>query len=118
MLEWSLQHGKAYAETMDKGDDWKGSDPPEILPGLADWYGEFHRLSKDRQMGMALGQMPHSTIINHTAGWPDDDAEMFYACMEAMDAAYLKHAMKKPELEVSQEPPERAFARMFGHKAK
>lgn len=121
MLEWSLAHGKAYAEAMDKGDAWIGSDPPDLLPGLVEWYGDFHRLSKDRQIGMAAGPIPHSTIINHTSGWPDEDADMFEACMDAMDAAYLKNIGKKPEPApepLSQEPVGSAFARMFGHKIK
>lgn len=119
MLEWSLAYGKAYAEAMESGGDWHGSDPPDLLPGLVEWYGDFHRLSKDRQIGMAVGPLPHSTIMVHTAGWPDDEAEMFEACMDAMDAAYLKNIGKKPQeapQPISNEPVGQAFARMFGHK--
>lgn len=85
--------------------------PPEIQPGLDVWYDDFYRLSRDRQLGMATGPIPHGSILRHIKGWPDDDAEMFYACIEAMDEAYRAYDPKKT---VSEEDPKAAFERMFG----
>ena len=121
MLEWSLAFGKAYAGAIDRGEVWNGAEPPEIFPGLTEWYNDFHRLSRDRQIGMAVGPIPHSTIMAHIDGWPQEDADMFEACMDAMDAVYLKSISsksEKPEQTVSNEPVGAAFARMFGHKMK
>lgn len=79
--------------------------------GIEDWYDDFWRLSKDRQVGMALGQIPYSTILSHTQGWPHEDADMFYECIDAMDRAYMGYDPKKV---VSDEDPRAAFERMFG----
>lgn len=76
------------------GGIWKGEPRPEIQPGFNEWYDDFFELSTDRQIGMAVGPIPKSSIEKHTEGWPPDDAEMFRFCMRAMDAVYLEREEK------------------------
>ena len=74
---------------------WTGPDRPELEEGLAIWYDDFAELSTDRQLGMIAGPIPHSSIIAHTQGWLDHDAEMFRVCIRRMDDVYLNFDPKK-----------------------
>jgi len=40
---------------------------------------------------MAVGPIPHSSILAHVHGWDWDDAEMFRFCIRRMDNVYLSH---------------------------
>ena len=60
---------------------------------------------------MVAGPIPHTSIIRHTEGWPDDDAEMFYQCMEAMDAVYFEKATVAP---IEHKTPEEQLKAIFG----
>lgn len=82
---------------------WTGPEQPELLPGLRAWYDDFQELSTDRQLGVVAGPIPRSSIVEHTRGWPDDDAEMFRICMRRMDALYLSF---DPELQAQSIPVE------------
>lgn len=45
--------------------------------------------------------------MQHTLGWPDDDAQMFRECIRALDGVYLRHANRtgdEPEIEGSDNP--------------
>lgn len=97
---------------MKDGGSWDGPPQPEILPGFASWYGDFFELSTDRQIGMAAGPLPAASIDRHTNGWDDDDADMFRACMRAMDLAFMDRT-KKPPSGPEQTPEERLKA-IFG----
>jgi len=67
-------------------------EPPEIMDGFGGWYEDFWELSTERQIGMGVGPIPASCVTRHCAGWRYDDADMFKACIRAMDAVYLGHA--------------------------
>lgn len=99
MLRWALEHGEAYSAAQERVEQ-DGSDipeellPPDFLDGYDGWYADFFRLSTERQIGMAEGEIPASAIERHTAGWPYDDAAMFEHCMREMDKIYLARSEK------------------------
>lgn len=69
-------------------------EPPELLPGARWLYDAFWELSTDRQIGMAAGPIPASSIARETVGWPDDDAEAFRIAMREMDGVWLEHTRR------------------------
>lgn len=96
MLRWSIHCGEAYKAVMAGGYEWEFMPPPELLPGLSEWYDDFFELSTDRQVGMAAGPIPRASITEHTKDWPWEDADCFHACMRAMDALYLQGDKSEP----------------------
>ena len=101
MLRWALANGEAYNAALKRADE-DGSDipddlqPPDFLDGIGIWYGDFWRLSTERQIGMAEGEIPASAIDRHTEGWPYEDAYMFESCMREMDQVYRQRGETKP----------------------
>ena len=60
------------------------------MRGFEPWVIDFFKLSKDRQLtGYGSGPIPDTSIKRHVAGWDQDEADMFEACIEAMDSAFL-----------------------------
>lgn len=90
-------------------------EPPELLPGLEGWFDAFYDLSTDRQLGMVAGPIPDASICRFTAGWPDEDAAAFKACIRAMDGAFLEKsdAEPSPDAEASSNPARDAFRGTF-----
>lgn len=109
-------YGGAYRLATEAGQRWAGPEQPELLPGLASWYEDFFELSTDRQFGMAAGPIPRSSIVEHTRGWPQDDADMFRACIRRMDSVYLNHKPgKKPTMQMDPDmTPQERLKRIFG----
>lgn len=89
MVRWAMHSADAYHAAVKAGAPTDGLDPPEMPIGLYIWYEDFLELSTDRQIGMAMGTIPKSSIDAHVVGWPDEDAQMFRACIRAMDGVYL-----------------------------
>lgn len=117
MLRWALEHGEAYSAAKklaaEDGSDVPGDLlPPEFLDGFGGWYTDFFRLSTERQIGMAEGEIPSSAIDRHTVGWPYDDAAMFEHCMREMDKIYLARS-EKPADAAPQMSAEEQFMAAF-----
>lgn len=99
MLRWSLDNPNAAMER--EAYEFYGIEvpakmlPPEFLPGVAIWYEAFWELSTDRHIGFGVGPIPHRSIKDYARGWPD--ADMFAACMRAMDGVYLQHQAAKSD---------------------
>jgi len=75
---------------------WEGPPVPQLMPGLEEWYNDFFELSTERQIGMAAGPIPWSSIERWTLGWPWDDVDCFHTCIRAMDALYLQGDKSEP----------------------
>ena len=112
MLRWAIQHGEEYAAAKKVFDEGgaevpEGLLPPDILDGYGGWYNDFRRLSTERQIGMAEGEIPASAIDRHTAGWLYDDAYAFEFCMREMDKVYLSRSDKpadtKPQMSAEEQ---------------
>lgn len=117
MLRWALEHGDAYsaAKKLAEEDGPEVPDdllPPDFLDGFGGWYTAFFRLSTERQIGMAEGEIPASAIDRHTQGWSYDDAEMFEHCIRAMDKVYLARS-EKPAEKAPQMTAEEQFMAAF-----
>jgi hypothetical protein len=70
----------------------------------------FWELSTDRQLtGYGSGPIPAASIDRHTAGWDADEAEMFRACIRAMDAVFLQSQSKEPDVPPSDNAARDAF---------
>ena len=91
---WSLKTATAYHEAAKAGFDTSAFEPPELMMGFDGWVSDFFELSSDRQIGMGVGPIPASSIDRHTASWDYDSADMFRACIRAMDGAYMAHVNK------------------------
>lgn len=83
---------------------------------MGGWFDAFYDLSTDRQLGMAAGPIPDTSLRRYTDGWPDDDADAFKVCMRAMDAAFLEQPGEQPDPELagSTNPARDAFRSTFG----
>jgi hypothetical protein len=69
---------------------------PVLYSGLDEYYSAFWRLHTDRQIGMGIGQIPWTSMVNY-ADREEMDAEEFLrfeTLIRAMDDAYLEHAAK------------------------
>lgn len=85
------------------------------MPGAEDWLADFYELSSDRQRGDGwIGQLPAASIDRHTAGWPDEDRQMFRACMRALDEVFLKSQRNEPDLPESDNPARDMFRAKMG----
>lgn len=72
--------------------------PPAILPGCEEWLGAFHDLGTDRQLtGYGQGPIPHGSILRHTQGWPEREADLFYHIIRALDRAFLDELAAQAE---------------------
>lgn len=80
-----------------------------MLPGLAGWISDFFELGTDRQIGMQAGPIPAASIDRHTAGWPEDEAELFRHVIRAMDRAYLDSQRPDRDAPESDNPTRDAF---------
>lgn len=120
MLRWALEHGEAYSAAHERAEQ-DGSDipedllPPDFLDGYDGWYADFFRLSTERQIGMAEGEIPASAIERHTASWSYDDADIFERCMRAMDKVYLSRG-DKPADPAPQMTAEEQFMAAFANR--
>lgn len=113
-------YGRDYASEIKAGNRWNGPPRPDLDQGLHVWYEDFWELSTDRQIGMAAGPIPRSSIIDHTRGWPDDDAEMFRICMRRMDDTYLsyKPSNKRFNNQLAEMSPQDRLSAIFRDKIK
>lgn len=84
------------------------------MPGTEPWLADFFELGTDRPIGMnGVGPIPATTIDRHTAGWPEDEAELFRHVIRAMDRAYLAAMRPDRDAPDSDNPARDAFrARM------
>lgn len=82
--------------------------PPNLLPGMEELLEAFWELSTDRQLGLAVGPIPFSSIVlwldRH--GYDHDAGDELRACFREMDAAYLAARSGKP----APVPPDKAGA--------
>lgn len=84
--------------------------PPEVLPGTEQWLADFFELGTDRRMGMnGPGPIPAASLDRHTAGWPEDDAEVFRFVVREMDRAYLNSLRPDGDVPESDNPARDAF---------
>lgn len=68
--------------------------PPELLPGATDVYSAFWELSSDRQIGMAVGPVPWSSIdrwLRRKRVTDAADIQVFIRLIREMDEVYLGH---------------------------
>lgn len=79
----------------------KIANKPELIGGLEIYWKAFVELSSDRQIGMAEGPIPWSSMnmwaIRH--GIYGDDFDRFIAILRSLDEAYLQKqnkSRKKP----------------------
>src|SRR5690554_1936865 len=103
-LRWQIHTAPAYEAAVKQGKFIVELEPPELLPGLSEWLDDFFELSTDRQIGMVAGPIPKASIDRHVEGWSHDEADMFRACMRAMDSVYLSNAENGPEQTQSDNP--------------
>lgn len=84
------------------------------MAGYEEWLWAFFELSNDRQIGMAAGPIPSSSILNWCEGWDYDEMAAFRTCIRAMDAVYLDQSRTdKPKVPEKRMGPE-MFDAMFG----
>lgn len=64
---------------------------PELLPGLELYMQAFHRLSTCRQVGMGLGPVPWTAVVQYGSMQElgQDQLEALHYHMARMDEAYL-----------------------------
>lgn len=89
-------------------------EPPELADGFGGWYEDFWELSTERSIGMAIGPIPAHAIDVASAGMTYDDADMFRACMRAMDDVYMTKANGGEVGEASPEAARNAFRQATG----
>lgn len=78
----------------------KIANAPELLPGLEPYFEAFSRLSTCRQIGMGVGPIPWTAIVQYAALQELDQwhADMLIWCIEAMDAAYLNWSAERSKV--------------------
>jgi len=92
---WQLQHGATAQEYRDALIQ-RGApvpdylNPPDAMPGVAEWFLAFWELSTERRF--PGGPIPWSAI----AVYPTDDPDLFHACIRAADRAYLAWKPETP----------------------
>lgn len=92
--------------------------PPELLPGVEEWFEAYRELGTDRQLAFSIGPIPAASIWRYTLGWDDVEAERFRFCIRVADAALLNFTHdedKPPPLPKKTMGPE-MFDAMFGGK--
>lgn len=80
----------------------EGRDPPapffeqpEIRPDLQHYWMAFHDLGTERQIGMGVGPIPRSRLLDYAhddLGLDGDDLDRFCAVIRMMDDEYVAMA--------------------------
>ena len=72
---------------------------PKVLPELQLYLEMFYELSYDRPVGMEVGPIPRSLILEYTAFYEFSEEMTFDALhlIRMMDAEYLKFIKKKDD---------------------
>jgi len=72
-----------------------------LLPGLDLYYTAFSELSTDRQMGMAEGWIPWSSIDRYARrhDLTDWDFDRFRILIRGMDVEYIKYREEQAKIE-------------------
>lgn len=90
---WELENPNAYAEhdRLDALEEEVPDElwPPELLPGVSEWFEAFRELGTDRQVGFSIGPIPAASIARHTQGWDEVEAERFRLVMRVVDSVFL-----------------------------
>lgn len=69
--------------------------PDELFPpvdpfaGYESWLEEFWELGTERQLGQTVGPIPASAIRERCREMPEDQQELFFKVMRALDRTYL-----------------------------
>lgn len=89
------------------------ADAPYLHESLEFHYRAFWQLSTCRQIGMAVGPIPWQAVNDYALrhGIWDADFEHFEACIEGMDAAYLKWQEAKQEKGMGKKPAKKGRRR-------
>lgn len=80
------------------------------MPGAADWLAAFWELCTDRQIGMAMGDIPAASIDRVAREYGAEAAD-FRHCIRAMDRTWrqaIEDKSKPPTMDASR------FKEMFG----
>jgi hypothetical protein len=74
-------------------------EAPELLPGLALYYGAFWDLCSCRQVGMGEGPISWLAVDAYASarGFDEDQRDDLHAFIPAMDQAYMKHKAAESE---------------------
>lgn len=74
-------------------------DEPVPDDGTRFVVAAFWELTTERAIGMAMGQIPGSRIVEYAArkGLPEGMMALFTACVRACDDAYLEWVAKRRE---------------------
>lgn len=61
-----------------------------MIDGAGAWYSAFWDLCTDRQMGGRIGYSA-ARAYGRDCGWSDDEFQVFWRVIRAMDGVYLEH---------------------------
>lgn len=69
------------------------------MPGLEFYFNAFFTLSADRHIGMAEGRIPWTAVDRYAQRYDltDDEFDVLWDVLTAMDAAYLEWSNKESE---------------------
>lgn len=76
--------------------------PEDLEPNIAgfEYYLEaFKELNSTRPIGMSVGPIPFTAILEYFKVYPCDDFEEFNYIIRRMDEAYLNRQTPKPKTE-------------------
>lgn len=75
----------------------KIQNAPELLLGQVFYFGAFLELNTDRYVGMELGPIPWSSIMEYAdrLGLDDEEREDLFHHVRALDDVLMEHRRKK-----------------------
>lgn len=76
--------------------------PEDLEPNIAgfEYYTEaFKELNSTRPIGMGVGPIPFTAILEYFKVYPCDDFEEFNYIIRSMDEAFLRHQSTKVKTE-------------------
>lgn len=85
--------------------DWYENEP-ELEVSERFFISAFWELSSERQLGMAIGQIPGSRIAEFAlrTGLDSGMIRVFHLLIRTLDSFYLKHVRAEQERERKKEP--------------
>lgn len=81
-------------------------DRPTLLIGLDLYFDAFTDLSTCRQIGMSVGPIPYTAIIEYSRvhGFDYETSQLLLRYISEMDSAYLRYQYKKVDSETKKKP--------------
>ena len=95
-MSQAVLHGEHGYDTAEKiwrsgGEVPEGLLPPDLLPGLDEWYIAFWRLHPFRSNGWGLGRIPLTEIVRMSDIMElGEERNAFIQCIMAMDGEWLR----------------------------